>query len=274
LAPSQKTALVTGAARGIGRAIALRLARDGIDLALMDLSADVDICAADVRDLGVKAATRQVDVSDATAVDKAVKEFASELGPINILVNNAGLVKNIAPVGKMAVDAWETELSVNLSGPFNLIRAVVEPMAETGWGRIINISSVAARGGLHYQAGYSASKNGVLGLTHTVTLEYARYGVTCNAILPGVIQTENVKAMPKPIRDSVEAMVPARRMGEVGEVADLVAFLASESAGYISGAEIDIDGGTRLSGLTLGSQSELKRLSDALSRAFEKNLDD
>jgi len=264
LASQGKTALVTGAARGIGRAIALRLAQEGINLALVDLSDDVDDCASEVRKLGVKAATRLVDVSDAEAVASSVAELADELGPISILVNNAGLVKNIAPTGKMAVDAWETELAVNL------IRALVEPMAKAGWGRIINISSVAARGGLHFQAGYSASKNGVLGLTHTVTLEYARYGVTCNAILPGVIQTENVKAMPKGIRESVEAMVPARRMGEVEEVAHLVAFLASEDAAYISGAEIDIDGGTRLNSLTLGSQSELRERAEAMARAFEE----
>ena len=270
MASQGKTALVTGAARGIGRAISLRLAQEGINLALVDLSDDVDDCASEVRKLGVKAATRLVDVSDAEAVASSVAELADELGPISILVNNAGLVKNIAPTGKMAVDAWETELAVNLSGPFNLIRALVEPMAKAGWGRIINISSVAARGGLHFQAGYSASKNGVLGLTHTVTLEYARYGVTCNAILPGVIQTENVKAMPKGIRESVEAMVPARRMGEVEEVAHLVAFLASEDAAYISGAEIDIDGGTRLNSLTLGSQSELRERAEAMARAFEE----
>ena len=264
-----KTALVTGAARGIGRAISLRLAQDGADLALMDLSDDVNETADAVRALGVRAAAIQADVSDAVAVTEAVAALTSELAAIDILVNNAALVKNIAPVGKMAADDWETEIAVNLNGPFNLIRAVIEPMAESGWGRIINISSVAARGGLHYQAGYSASKSGVLGLTHTVTLEYARFGVTCNAVLPGVIETENVKAMPKAVGESVKAMVPARRLGQVDEVAHLVAFLASAEAGFISGAEIDIDGGTRLNALTLGSRAELKERADALARAFD-----
>jgi NAD(P)-dependent dehydrogenase (short-subunit alcohol dehydrogenase family) len=269
LALEGKTALVTGAARGIGRAIALRLAQDGADLALMDLSDDVNDTADAVRVLGVRAAAIQADVSDAKAVTEAVATLTAELAGIDILVNNAALVKNIAPVGKMAADDWETEIAVNLNGPFNLIRAVVERMAEAGWGRIINISSVAARGGLHYQAGYSASKSGVLGLTHTVTLEYARFGVTCNAVLPGVIETENVKAMPKAVSESVKAMVPARRLGQVEEVAHLVAFLASEEAGFISGAEIDIDGGTRLNALTLGSRTELKERADALARAFD-----
>lgn len=264
-----RTALVTGAARGIGRAIALRLAQEGADLALMDKSEDLEAAAQAVRELGVAAATARVDVSDGAAVSEAAQELSAELGAIGILVNNAGLVKNIAPVGKMTLEAWQTELDVNLGGPFNLIRALVGPMAEAGWGRIINISSVAARGGLHFQAGYSASKNGVLGLTHTVTLEYARYGVTCNAVLPGVIETENVKAMPKAIRESVAAMAPARRLGRVEEVAHLVAFLASDDAAYISGAEIDIDGGTRLNGVTLGSRTELKERAEALNRALE-----
>ncbi len=182
-----RTALVTGAARGIGRAIALRLAREGANLALMDVSDDVEATAELVREIGAKTATALADVSDAGAIDTAAAGLAAELGPIGILVNNAGLVKNIAPVGKMTAEAWDTEIAVNLSGPFNLIRALVGPMAEAGWGRIINISSVAARAGLHYQAGYSASKSGVLGLTHTVTLEYARHGITCNAVLPGGI---------------------------------------------------------------------------------------
>lgn len=263
----RRTALVTGAARGIGRAIALRLAQDGADLALMDLSEDVAATAEAARGLGVQAVTALVDVSDAEAVGEAVRGF----GSIGILVNNAGLVKNIAPVGRMTSEAWEGELAVNLGGPFNLIRAVIGPMVEAGWGRIVNISSVAARGGLHYQAGYGASKAGLLSLTHTVTLEYARHGITCNAVLPGLIETETVKAMPSAIRDSVIASAPARRLGKVEEVAHLVAFLVSEEAGYISGAEIDIDGGTRLSTITLGSRSELKERAEALAKALEES---
>ena len=264
------TALVTGAARGIGKAIALQLARDGANLALLDLSDDLEKSAKDVLVEGNQVVPVKADVSDADAVASAVEEASQSLGGIDILVNNAGLVKNIAPVGRMKAKAWQQELDVNLSGPFNMIQATIGPMVERGWGRIINISSVAARGGLHYQAGYSASKNGLLGLTHTVTLEYARHGITCNAILPGVVETENVGAMPKPVRDTVEAMVPARRMGKVEEVAHLAAFLASDKAAYINGAEIDIDGGTRLNSLTLGSQRELRERADALAKAFEE----
>ncbi len=253
-----KVALVTGAAQGIGKAIALRLAEDGADLALMDLSDQIEETAGEIRKFGGKVVSQQADISLPQEVEASILKLVDALGPIDILVNNAGLVKNIAPVDRMTSDAWEKEVSVNLSGPFHLIRALVGSMAERGWGRIVNMSSVAARGGLHYQAGYSASKSGLLGLTHTVTLEYARFGVTCNAVLPGLIATKNVLAMPEPIRQAAIKTAAARRLGQVEEVADLVAFLVSEKASYINGAEIDIDGGTRLNSLTLGSQSEIK----------------
>jgi NAD(P)-dependent dehydrogenase (short-subunit alcohol dehydrogenase family) len=253
-----KTALVTGAARGIGRAIAIKLAEDGADLALMDLRDEVEDCAADIRAMGREAATSKADVGQADAVVAGVRDLSLKLGAIDILVNNAGLVKNIAPVGQISAEAWGTEISVNLGGPFNLINALVGTMAERGWGRIVNISSVAARGGLHFQAGYSASKCGLLGLTHTVCLEYARHGITCNAVLPGVIETENVKAMPDEVKQAAVKTAAARRLGNVKEVADLVAFLVSENAGYINGAEIDIDGGARLNGLSLGSRKEIR----------------
>jgi len=255
---SGKVALVTGAAQGIGRAIALKLAHDGADLALLDMSDGIDDTAAEIGALGRSTATAEADVSDPAAVAAAVQSFVAALGPVDILINNAGVTKNIAPVDRTAAEDWEREIAVNLSGPFNLIHAVVKPMAERGWGRIVNISSVAARGGLHYQAGYSASKSGLLGLTHTVTLEYARYGVTCNAVLPGVVETAAVKAMPDLVKQAAIKTAAARRLGQVEEVADLVGFLASDNAAYITGAEIDIDGGARLMGLSLGSRSEIR----------------
>jgi NAD(P)-dependent dehydrogenase (short-subunit alcohol dehydrogenase family) len=130
-------------------------------------------------------------------------------------------------------------------------------MAERGFGRIVNISSVAARGGLFNQAGYSATKAGLLGLTHTIALEYARFGVTCNAVLPGLIGTENVLAMPAEIRDHAVAQTPARRLGKPEEIARLVAFLCGGDAGFINGAEIDISGGGHLNTMVLGSRKEL-----------------
>lgn len=251
------TALVSGAARGIGRAIALRLARDGADVALVDVNPAIEETAAAIGDLGRKAMAVKVDIASGKAVREAVARIAKELGAADILVNNAGIVNNIATVEKMSDEAWEKEIGVNLTGAFNLVRACVGGMAERGHGRIVNISSVAARGGLARQVGYSATKAGLLGLTHTVALEYARKGITCNAVLPGMVETENVKAMPQEIREAAMAATPVRRFGAPEEIAALVAFLCGPEAGYITGAEIDISGGGHLNTLVLGSRKDV-----------------
>ena len=252
-----QTALVSGAARGIGRAIALRLARDGADVALIDINPAIEETATLVRELGRKAIAVRVDIADATAVRGAVARIAADLGPVDLLVNNAGIVNNIASVEKMTDEAWDAEIGANLTGAFNLVRACIGSMAERGFGRIVNISSVAARGGLARQVGYSATKAGLLGLTHTVALEYARNGVTCNAVLPGMVETENVKAIPPEIREAAIAATPVRRFGEPEEIAALVAFLCGAEAGYITGAEIDISGGGHLNTLVLGSRKDI-----------------
>lgn len=253
-----KIALVTGAARGIGRACALELARQGADVALLDLHAKVEAAAQAVASLGRKAAFAVADISDAGQVGRAVEQMSARLGPVDCLVNNAGIVNHIAPLVKMEQAGWERELAVNLTGPFNVIRAVIGPMAERGWGRIVNMSSGAARSGLFHQTGYAATKAGVLGLTRNVTLEFARKGITCNAVLPGLIGTEGVQAMPEEIRRHAIGLTPARRLGTPEEVAQLVAFLCSDAAGFINGAEIDIDGGLRLSSAVLGSRREIE----------------
>lgn len=252
-----KVILISGAARGIGRACALILARQGADIALFDMNGDVGETAGAVRDLGRRASLAIVDVSDQEKVRQGVGLIRRELGHIDCLVNNAGIVNNIAPLARMEQAAWEREIAVNLTGAFNMIRAVIEPMAERGWGRIVNMASSAARGGLYNQVGYAATKSGLLGLTRNVTLEYARKGITCNAVLPGLIGTENVLAMPRPIVEHSVSATPARRVGKPEEVAHLVAFLCSDEAGFINGAEIDIDGGARLNTITMGSQKEI-----------------
>lgn len=251
-----RIALVSGAARGIGRAIALRLARDGCDVGLVDINPAMEETAELVRAAGRKALAVRADISKSADARAAAKQIADALGAIDLLVNNAGIVDNIAGVEKMTDEAWEKEIGVNLTGAFNLVRAVVGPMAARGFGRIVNISSVAARGGLSRQVGYSATKAGLLGLTHTVALEYARKGVTCNAVLPGMVETENVKAMPQEIRDEAIARTPVRRFGAPEEIAALVAFLCGDEAGYITGAEIDISGGGHLNTLVLGSRKD------------------
>lgn len=253
-----KVALVTGAARGIGRAAALRLAEAGADVVVADLLPDVEETAARIRQGGRRAAAATFDVADPAQVRDGVETLRAALGDIDVLVSNAGIVNNIAPFTKMTYARWQREIAVNLTGAFNMIQAVIDPMITRGWGRIIVMSSGAAHGGLHYQAAYAASKAGLIGLVQTVTLEHARHGITCNAILPGLIETETVQMMPAEIRDATIANTPARRLGTMDEVAQLIAFLATDAAGFINGAEIDIDGGMRLNTGSLGSRKEAR----------------
>ena len=255
-----RTIIVTGAGGGIGRAISLRLATESADLALFDIGEAVEETAALVRAQAPQARvlTSRVDVADSAAVNAGVERVRSQFGTISGLVNNAGLTANVAPIERMDDAQWSREIGVNLTGPFNLIRAVIPDMVAQGWGRIINISSVAARGGLYRQAGYSASKAGLLGLTRNVTLEYADKGVTCNAVLPGLIETAAVQRMPAPITDFALSLTPARRLGQPAEIAALVAFLCSDESAYVNGAEIDADGGGRLCPMVLGSVREVE----------------
>ncbi len=258
-----RVALVTGAARGIGRAAALRLAAAGADVAVSDVQPEVEETAARIREQGRRAAAAIFDVSHADQVDAGVRQLRAALGDIDVLVSNAGIVNNIAPLTQMTHDRWQREIAVNLTGAFNMIQAVIGPMLARGWGRIIVMSSGAAHGGLHHQAAYAASKAGLIGLVQTVTLEHARHGITCNAILPGLIETETVQKMPAEIREAARMNTPARRLGTMEEVAHLIAFLASDQAAFINGAEIDIDGGMRLNTSSLGSRKEIRAQRDA-----------
>ncbi len=255
-----RTALVTGAAGGIGLATVEVLAAAGARIAAVDVSERVEEAARVAGTAGVEAASAVIDIADPQAVAKGVAALAERLGTIDILVNNAGIVANIAPLSRMTPAAWSREIEVNLSGAFHMVQAVIGPMAEQRHGRIVNVSSVAARGGLHNQVGYAASKTGLLGLTHTVALEHGRDGVTCNAVLPGLIETANVQAMPAEIRDTFAAVAPARRLGRVEEVAQVIAFLASDEAAYVNGAEIDVDGGLRLNTISMASRKELRQV--------------
>jgi NAD(P)-dependent dehydrogenase (short-subunit alcohol dehydrogenase family) len=255
-----KTVLITGAARGIGKVSALTLAEEGADVAVVDILPEVEETAREIEKLGRRSVSAVFDISDVARVKEGVDQIKQNLGEINVLVNNAGLVTNIARLTKMGHEAWQREIAVNLSGTFNMIKEVIEPMKERKWGRIINISSGAATGGLHNQIGYAASKAGILGLTKTVTLEHARDGITCNAILPGLIGTELVSMMPAEIRDAVARTIPARRIGEMKEVAYLISFLASDRSAYINGAEIPIDGGMTLNTGSLGSRREVGQI--------------
>lgn len=255
-----KVVLITGAARGIGRTTALDMAGEGADVGLVDILPEVHATAEKIREMGRRSAAAIFDIAEQGQVLHGIRQIQQKLGDTDILVNNAGIVNNIAPLVKMTHDAWSREIAVNLSGAFNMIKAVIGPMIEKKWGRIINFSSLGATGGLHFQIGYAASKAGLLGLTKTVALEHAKDGITCNAVVPGLIGTELVHQMPEEIKQAALANIPARRIGLMEEVSHLVAFLASDRAGYINGEEIHIDGGMRLNVSTLGSRKELETL--------------
>jgi len=255
-----KVVLITGAARGIGRTTALIMADEGADVGVVDILPEVEATAREIERRGRCSTAVIFDISDPVQVHDGVQKIRQELGDPNVLVNNAGIVNNIARLTRMTQEAWEREISVNLTGTFNMIREVIGPMIEKKWGRIINFSSIGASGGLHKQIGYAASKAGLLGLTKTVTLEHARDGITCNVILPGLIGTELVLQMPQEIKNNALSLIPARRFGKKEEAGHLVAFLASDGAGYINGAEIPIDGGMRLNVSPLGSRRELREM--------------
>ena len=257
-----RVAVVTGAARGIGRAIALALADAGADVAVADAhlqpfagerygrlrartsGADEETTTVDeITGRGRRAHAVAVDVADAEGVEQAMAEVTDLLGPIDILVNNAGITTNFVSLARTRPDEWAHELSVNLSGAFHCMRAVVPQMAERGWGRVVSVASVAAKmPGLH--PAYAASKAGVIGLTRAVAKEYAASGVTVNAVLPGMTATALVQAMPG--GEQIAASIPAKRFGEPEEVAALVRFFASPAAAYVTGVDVACDGGSLL----------------------------
>jgi NAD(P)-dependent dehydrogenase (short-subunit alcohol dehydrogenase family) len=255
-----KVALITGAARGIGKITALEMAREGASVGVADILPEVEGTSLEIKNMGRPSAAATFDISDPVQVHEGVDKVRKELGNIDILVNNAGIVNNIAPLTKMTHAAWGKEITVNLTGAFNMIKEVINPMIEKKWGRIINISSRGATEGQHFQIAYSASKAGILGLTKTVTIEHARHGITCNAILPGLIGTDLVYSMPNEIRDRAVNLIPSRRLGKMEEVAYLIIFLASDRAAYLNGIEIHIDGGMKLNMVPLGSRKEMQEL--------------
>ena len=260
-----KVVLITGAARGIGRATALNMADEGADVGVVDILPEVENTALEIQKRGRRSMAEIFDISDPGQVHDGVQKLVNELGNIDVLVNNAGIVNNVASLTKMTHESWEREISVNLTGAFNMIKEVIGTMIDKKWGRIINISSLGATGGLYKQSAYSASKSGLLGLTKTVTLEHAKDGITCNAVLPGLIGTELIDQLPEEIRNVALSIIPkyqipAHRVGKMEEVAHLVSFLACDKASYINGAEIPIDGGGRLNMSTLERRREIKEM--------------
>lgn len=237
-----KTALVTGASRGIGRAIALRLAEDGANVAVIYAgSADkAEAVVNEITALGVNAKAYRCNVADSAAVNETVKAVTNDLGKIDILVNNAGITRDGLML-RMKDEDFDAVLDTNLKGAFNMIRACYSGFIRKKSGRIINISSVSGIMGNAGQANYSASKAGVIGLTKSVARELASRGITCNAVAPGFIQTDMTENLGdnNPLLNSI----PLGRMGKPEDIAAAVAFLASDSAAYITGEELKVDGG-------------------------------
>jgi 3-oxoacyl-[acyl-carrier protein] reductase len=237
-------ALVTGAARGIGREIALALAQPGRTIYINDvvLGEEAARTQQEVEAKGAAARLVAFDVADAAAVSQGVDHIVKEGGRLDVLVNNAGIIRDNIIV-RMKEAEWDAVLGVNLKGAFNCIRAVSKPMIKQRSGRIINISSVVGVMGNPGQANYVASKAGLIGLTKTVARELASRNITVNAVAPGFIQTEMTEALPEAVRQQMLAQIPLGRFGTPAEVAQAVAFLVSEAAAYITGQVIHVNGG-------------------------------
>jgi 3-oxoacyl-(acyl-carrier-protein) reductase len=244
-----KTAIVTGGSRGIGKAIALALASRGANVGLTcftgcKFAEDVQNR---IRDLGRQAEYFSHDVGNPEEVVKLAAEINEKLGSVDILVNNAGINRDRS-FKKMSQDMWDAVIAVNLTGVFTVTKQFIDGMAERGWGRVINISSIVGEVGNFGQANYSAAKAGVIGLTKTLAREYARKGVTVNAVAPGFIKTRMLQDMPEKALEAVVNMTPVGRLGEAVEIAAGVAFLASPAASYVTGVVLDINGGMSMGG--------------------------
>ncbi len=239
-----RVALITGAARGIGKAIALELARPGMVIYLNDvvLGEDANRTQSQVEARGAQTRLIEFNVADAAAVQAGIDRIVKESGRLDILVNNAGITRDNIIV-RMKETEWDAVLEVNLKGAFNCTRAATKPMLKQRWGRIINIASVVGVMGNPGQGNYVASKAGLIGLTKTVARELASRNITVNAVAPGFIQTEMTESLPQNVKDAMLAQIPLSRFGTPEEVAYAVAFLASDAAAYLTGQVIHVNGG-------------------------------
>jgi 2-dehydro-3-deoxy-L-rhamnonate dehydrogenase (NAD+) len=236
-----QTAIVTGSARGIGAAIASRLAAEGARVLIADI--DQDAAAATARQLGERAAAQRLDVTDPASWDETVAAAASPDEPLAILVNNAGIAGRSAPIWELSVDEWQDLIAIDLTGVFLGCRAVLPAMRDTGYGRIVNIASIAGKEGNPNAVPYSAAKAGVIGLTKAVAKEVATSGVLVNAVAPAVIQTPILSQVSEEHIRYMTSRIPMGRMGQPAEVAALVAFLCSRELSFSTGAVYDISGG-------------------------------
>jgi 3-oxoacyl-[acyl-carrier protein] reductase len=239
-----RVAVVTGGGRGIGRAVALRLANDGADVAISYRSNDqaAEAAAEEARAAGARCEIFKGDVASPDDVEALVKGVIDAFGRIDILVNNAGLTRDNLMM-RMKEEEFDDVLNTNLKGTYLCTRAVLRPMIRARWGRIVNISSVVGLVGNAGQANYAASKAGIIGFTKSVAREVAQRGITANVVAPGYVETELTGSLLEKVKDQIRDQVPAGRFGEAAEVAEAVAFLAGEGAGYVTGQTVAVDGG-------------------------------
>jgi len=239
-----KVSLVTGASRGIGRAIALALAEAGSDVALNYAThrEPAESLAEQIQAMGHKAKVYRGDVSDPNNNDKMVAAMLDDFGTVQIVVNNAGITRDRSFL-KMDLPMWQEVLNVNLTGPAMIAHRLLGPMVESGWGRIINITSIVGQMGNFGQANYAAAKGGLMALTKTLAREFARKNITVNAVAPGFIETDMTAGVPEKALDAVRSVTPMGRLGKPAEVAAAVVFLASPAASFITGEVLGVNGG-------------------------------
>lgn len=239
-----KVALVTGAGKGIGKEIALELARGGAKCVINYASsaAGAESVAEEIRAMGSEAMTYKCDVSDADAVQKMITDVMGQYGRIDILVNNAGITKDGLML-KMTEADFMAVLDINLKGAFNCMKAVTKPMMKQRYGRIINITSIVGIIGNAGQVNYAASKAGLIGMTKSAARELASRNITVNAVAPGFIETDMTDVLPDSVKEQLLAQIPMKKLGQTGDIANAVCFLADEKASYITGQVLQVNGG-------------------------------
>ncbi len=237
-----RVSIVTGGARGIGKAIAMELADAGSDIVIFDVLDEGVDTAREIEKKGRKAGFYKVDITDLDAVNSVVEKVLEEFGRIDILVNNAGITRDTLLM-RMEESDFDLVVKVNLKGTFNCTKAVLKPMMKARWGRIINISSIIGLMGNVGQANYAASKAGIIGFTKSVAKELGKRNITVNAVAPGFIRTPMTERLSDEVKEGYFKLIPLGRFGEPEDVAKVVRFLASDDAGYITGQVIQVDGG-------------------------------
>ncbi len=237
-----QTALITGAGRGIGKTIAVKLAESGLDIAIADMTPVSDDVLREIEEYGTKCLAFQLDVTDVESVDSVVKKIIDETGGIHILVNNAGITQDNLFM-RMKPEQWSQVIDVNLNGVFYVTKAVIRTMVKQHSGRIINISSVVGFSGNPGQVNYSSTKSGLIGFTKSLSREVGTRGITVNAVAPGFINTAMTQALNESQQQTILNQIPLGRMGEAEDIANAVAFLASEEASYITGTVLHVNGG-------------------------------